>query len=408
MLKFISIPENINPEGFGRLYRERYMYILHKIQQETFNQNANHSDFICLNAQILKQLLGNKYKTLLTDLVTDEIIEINHSYLAGERSKGFRLTERYRTGFKNIPMTESKLNRKIHVFGDTLQAMERKELKWLEPSLSKLEFDYNGAIQYLNANYSQYEYSPETCQVEKNDKYFSRLDAINKFNENPSRLLTNNNLSKRVFTTVAMLPRDIRHFVTIAGHKAVNVDVSNSQPFHFLPFLNDYCLKYSNEGIKPDVKKFNTLVLNNKLYSEVINDLGYTGDKVSFKVDFFKHIFYSNHRAYYKHYARDYFMTEFPTVYKAINYNKEHLNGHYTKPNERFKNFPIALQIEERKNVVDNIVKALVSQYPNECFIPIHDSIFCAEHNANLVSEQMKQVFVNQYGNYPAIKTEYV
>lgn len=384
------------------------MYVLHKILEETHNQNANPDDFICLNAQILKRLLGNQYKTLLNDLVSDEIIEINHSYLVGEHSKGFRLTERYRTGFKCIPMTESKLNKKIHVFGDTLKAMERKELLWLEPSLQKLEFDYNGAIQYLNANYSQYEYDPETCQMEKNQKYFTRLDAIEKFRENPTRLLSNNNLSKRVFTNLAMLPKDIRHFVTIAGHKAVNVDVSNSQPFHFIPLLNDYCLKYSNEGIKSDVKKYKNLVLSGQLYNFMINDLSYTSDRDNFKVDFFKHVWYSNHRAYYKHYARDYFKTEFPTVYKAINYSKEHLNGHYDKPNERFKNFPTALQIEERKNVVDNIVKTLVNQYPNECFIPIHDSVFCAEHNAKLVTEQMKQVFTNQYGNYPVIKAEYV
>lgn len=397
----IKIPLNVNPEWFNARFRDRYCYLIHKIQEEIF---FNKKEYIKLDAVILKKLCGNKYREMLNELHSQGLIVCRDTgtTLQKRNRKGnliksenkvfeYSLSDLTRKqGLKQHTLTDNKLKGKLSVYRDTYIS----NLSWLKPSLDKIVIDRTRAIDFVYRNYA---FTPPEKLNEKREK---RIRYIDKIANNPANLLKQDKAG-RVYSNVVCMAKDIRQFITVNGKELISIDISCSQLFHFIPLLLDYS---GRQGIAPDVKLFNDLVLQSRIYEYLIEACNFKGSRGAFKDKFFSNIWYCSNEQPIKSPVRTAFKELFPTVWRAIRHYKENLTGYSL---DTFKNFPIHLQKLESENIIDGILKDLTTSYPDKVFIPIHDCIMTTPENEKLVFETMQNYFSNKYGMIPTMKVEF-
>jgi len=198
--------------------------------------------------------------------------------------------------------------------------------------------------------------------------------------------------SKRVFTNITSIPKELRSCLYINDEDLVECDISNSQPLLFNKFLlENYNFDEDLFNDKyDDIKLYIDLTEKGLLYDYLMNEWGLTNRK-EFKKDFFASIFYckinSNH---HKIYSKK-FNSLFPNVMALILKMKE---GHYN-------NLSIQLQNLE----ADIIIKGVSTQLFNENInhYTIHDGIMCYKNDAEYISLLIKEK-MSLYSLYPIIK----
>lgn len=353
--------------------------------------------YVNISHLILKtDLFGFNYKKVINELAIKGIIE---KKISGKKFKhnitAYRLAERYRNSkFKWVEIKDLKLKRKLKVFQQTNEA----KLDYLIPSLSRLNIDATGCYDYLNSKYDPIA-----------NRYKARVHAIHNLINDPTAI-TDDNKPKRVYNRLGMLPKDLRQFVTIHNEKLWQLDISSSQLFHFIPLLDDFLRSdfvntdiYGNETDTTDIEHFRSLVIGNQFYTYVMQGINYKGTKNDFKHKKFFKFWYgskpSNNR------MTRFLMSEFPTITKAIQFYKNNLTGYYSG-SQNYKNFPIALQIAERENVVDVISKELYNENPEMTIIPNQDAIYTTEQSKEIVYNKMISTFTNKYAISPNITIE--
>jgi hypothetical protein len=356
---------------------------------------------VYFNSALSKKLLGNNYGMIFRELNKMEIIETRDT---GQRYMGYpvykyRLSEYYRgQEMQWLDLEDIKLKRKIKSYYDTHTA----HLQWLKKSLNSLTIDKIGATLFINCRYTK-----------GTEQYRRRELAIEMIANNPLAILTDNNSSGRVFTSYSCIPRDIRTFCRVNGKPLESMDLSCSQLYHFLPMVNEYVKHHGleteniyGEGINyNDVEFFTEIVCGTQdSYSFFMSNSGYEGCRNDFKDTFFSNVWYcSNHKTVISP-IRQYFDATFPTITKALDFSKSNIFQPYEEPQDRFKNFPIYLQAIERLNVVDNLTRGLIRDYPNSTFIPVHDGIDFSNGMKDITLERTSNLYKTKYGLLPRIK----
>lgn len=400
----LVIPENIKVDWFPSIYSMRYCYIIHKILQEQYFQKVSNETYVNLNSVILKAYIGVKYTELIRELVKQGIIETDGLAIQGYKSKGYRLTERYRGArVKWIELTDQKLKARLKVFLDTSRIMS--ELEWLQKPLKDLSMDDKRATEFINDTYSG-----------EVNKYNSRDIAIHNTKENPLNPFLQDNKGGRVYTSLSLMPKDLRPFCSVKGEPLVSIDISCSQPYHFIALAKTFTREnvnpeytYTNvygEEAENDLELYEYLACNNELYDYFIERMNFTGTKREFKDLFFAQVWYCDNPKNYHNEMQMFMDSEFPTISKALKHYKKNTQGFYTDSGDKFKNFPILLQHIEKNNVVDKIAKSLITNNPAIFIATIHDAIITTQGNESKVLNEMNKVFYNQYQNTPTIKTE--
>ncbi len=290
-----GIPENIKPEMFSNIYRERCIYFIHKINALQYVNELNANEYVPISHSILNHnLFGGNYRKIIRELILRGVIErkkignASFDYKKSNEISGYRLTEKYRYQYLQwIEIKDLKLKKKIKVYQQTQSA----RVSMFESSLRKLEFDYDRALKYVNK-----EYQHGTNQHKR------RINIIEAIRKDKLYCLTDNNKPERVYSTFTILPKDLRQFYK---NDLVQLDISSSQLFHFIPDLLDYkekyinpettlTDKYGNEITGNDTDLFIELVTNGTFFTTVMNAIGFTGTKRDFKTKFFAEYWYCN------------------------------------------------------------------------------------------------------------------
>lgn len=401
----LGIPENINPAMFTKTYRDRCLYFIHKVSALQYvNENLNGGDFVILSHSILNtDLFGGNYRKVIRELLLRGIIEkriagyASFNYGRTNEVMSYRLTEKYRYKYLQwIEVKDLKLKKKLQVYRQTLSARESMFIN----SLNKLEFDFDRAIQYVNSNY---EYN--------SNQHKRRIALIKHLRNDKLFCLTDNNKPQRLYTSFSIMPKDLRQFFK---NDLQQFDLSSSQLYHFIPDLIKYrdrtvngnhtqTDKYHNEITGGDVEIFIELISSGEFFNYAMKSMNFKGTKREFKNKFFAEFWYCdlNHMVSP---LRNFLECNFPTVSNAIKYYKQSLTFPYEKKAERFKNFPIRMQILERENIVDDICSKLIKENPEMVIIPNQDAIYCDSKHGDYVYNLMMNTLTEKINHKPYIK----
>jgi stress-induced morphogen len=391
------IPSNLS------LYTERhsnkYYYILTQLYYgRIFNKRIEHDSFICLSAKILHDILGCNYKKYLQFLLDNGIIETDNQYIIGQKSKGYRLTEKYRhRKFEQVLITDKSIIENVAMFrAEQENKIKLNQHRYIYDCLQQIKIDAEGAKNYIEQNiYNNEEYS----------SYNISVDLI----ESKSFFFTVDSTAGRIHNNITNLSRNLRPFLRYNNEKLVEIDIANSQPFIFNILINSYdtysnnykrCI-YDTANIpsyvsnkKTDILIYRDCTSSGKFYEYLMDNLEIYEDRSLFKIRFFKKVFYSKENPYYISEERKRFTELFPNVSQIISYYKK----------DDYRNLAISLQKAEAEIMINKVVSKLAA---NGIYaLTIHDSILTIPDKSEIAKEIILKEFKNHYGLVPTIKTK--
>lgn len=243
----IYIPENLdifelthnNPPSFKPYKLDKLCYILHLINAiPLMDKNIQGEDFVPINAKKLQDKIQN-YKKYLNYLESDlQIIESDNHYVVGEKSKGFRFIEQYRTPVKSMQVEDFTFRNKLKAHKNRkIESVKHLGFltKWFN---DKLRIDYD----YIN------EFLVEEHNLKIKDKALWDYDRVRKKYKHPTNQMVHAQMSAqrlkwqdynlmlddnvyRFHTNLTNMPSRIRNGVTYDGQKLISLDIKNSQPY---------------------------------------------------------------------------------------------------------------------------------------------------------------------------------
>lgn len=387
----IIIPDNLqlddliiknHPEFYAHLDKLYFIvsYIFFKSYSDRrfkklsdLSKRAKRKLFVPINAEYLQRICGaNYYKNILSLLLSEEILETDNYYIPKQKSKAYRITERflYNKG-KSYTIKDKKMIKRIkekekEVFTD-LSEVNKQIFEMIK---SRFTFDLDSAFKVstqqkktkiINDKTFDYTYN-QLIQLQNNNFYFSTSNKTN-----------------RVFHNYSNLKKDLRNFIThISGDRLIEIDIANSQPF----FLG--CIISQLEQ-KEDTMKFIEIVQNGKFYDYLRDNLSSDLRKEDILTMLYCPTYWN-----LKH--KDRFTELFPTVSKIITQIK----------GTDYKNLAIQLQSREATMILRIIAPKLLDEKID--FIPIHDSFLVRENDLQIVKSIINKCFYDKYKIVPTLK----
>ncbi|PNQ72793.1 hypothetical protein C1T31_09795 [Hanstruepera neustonica] len=230
-----------NPPCFKKykFKRDMALYIINLINAlPLFNKDLMFEGFVPLNSKLLQDKIAN-YKEYLNYLEHElKIIECDNQYIPGFKSKGYRLTEQYRTEIKSQSVVDFTFGRKLK-FERNKRAASVAHLeyltKWFNP---KLEIDLDFVNAFLREEYQLKRYNQALWDYDRNRKKFkepmmqfnhAKISA-EKIDRQDYYLLHDENVY-RFHSNLTNMRSIIRNAVTYDGQKLISIDIKNSQPY---------------------------------------------------------------------------------------------------------------------------------------------------------------------------------
>lgn len=392
--------------------------------------------FVPLNAKRLQGHIHN-YKDYIRYLMDTGVLESDRQFFVGEKSIGYRFTEKYRIINKEVQVDKSMYNHKY-------KKSTRVDSKCLYPILAKyfnedLIIDVQAAEEFIKKKYRM-----DTIAGNKNTylKYNAAMLNIRNI-EDHQYYFKVDETSGRLHTNLTNLPKMIRNFITYQGIPLVSVDISNSQPllstllldrkffeknrlasqnlfniynifpqlpsshptlYNSLPtimlvFGEDFLRKQGNQ----DITKYCQKASEGKLYEYMEEEIFKANGK-RFKdrreiKDMIFSVLYSGNRfiGQPKAESKRLFRNLFPTVYEVFR---------LIKRNDKTL-LPVLLQSIEAKLVLNNISKRFCKEQPGVPIFTIHDSIVCPIGYEFFVKKIMEEETLRHVGILPLLKFEF-
>ncbi len=468
-LKTGRIPENVNIDElvdnnlngknkkFRKFVKDGMVYFLSLLCiDEEYPEHMVENGFIILNDKILQDVIGKGGKTSRTATIKN-ILEENKiieklSYKKGEKSYGFRLSEKYNTGYYVNVEFSTRIANLLNVINsnDTNETLakdssfynENKEYPHLvnQFDIHVFTVDDNLLRTFLMAlvdkstdffgskKYSNYSFLSLFSFIGKSLKLLNRLEESN-INFNSSE---NNH---RFYNGLTNLPKVLRQFLFINGKEIGEVDMSACQVYIFASILNpQFCaadsgLEYHINNIYPklmtffknlDMINFSRISGNNHyLLGEYVND----NDKK--EIERFSDFDFAN-KDFYSSLAEDILKKETGlgeidddviklnrnSVKKSIMnilFNQNEIHREADRVNRGFgenyhqvdnfitlfhklytsRDFAILLQRCEAFIVLENATFNIIRKHPTVPIFTIHDCIITTMDNIELVEREM-------------------
>lgn len=430
-----------HPDNFkyliGIIVRQKVLY-------KKNNEGNEVSEYIPLNSTILQARMRN-YHHHLRYLIENGVLETDGIYIPGEKSRGFKLAEKYECQeYVREELTYFPLIRKNPEDLSKKRKLEREYgylTRWFNQGL---QIDRQGAENYLKELLAIEE---EKGDSKAQKKYQMRRISIDKIYHGDFDY-TVDDTGKRFHSNLTNLKSSLRNFITYSGETLCSIDVKNSQPFistilfnpdfykkengklnlytlspnyysecvSFLPeilsilspFSSPIMLVKSDETqASSDLELYCTLVDKGRLYpyiSERYEER--TGVKLNpnvpeekkmlkdaiFLTFFSKNSFYNQGDATMKRF----FDELFPTVYRIFSLIKE----------GRHQRLSIILQLVESQIVLRRVAKSISKSNPKLPIYTIHDSVVTLASHKEMVREVVKQEFHTAIGLEPSLSVE--
>lgn len=282
---------------YRKFIKEGMVYLLSLLCiDEEYPEHMVENGFVYLNDKLLQEVIGkggdtSRTKTIRTILEKNKIIDIL-PYVKKKKSYGFRLAEKYNTGYYINEELSERITNVLNEInsGDTPEAITKdfivyngnKEYPHLVNQFNVNNFSVNhnllrsfllavvdnSIVNFSNSKYSDYSYLSLFSYIGRLLKLIDKLEKKD-INFNASE---NNH---RFYNGLTNLPKVLRQFIFINGKEIGEVDMSACQVYIFASLLNtDFCnieneSEYNIRNIFPELndtfERLTVLNLSNKV-----------------------------------------------------------------------------------------------------------------------------------------------
>ena len=229
----IIIPENLDLIAITALNKPDFKFNIEVFQYLISlltwipNQNREYTDqkFIPLNSSIL-QKNGIRDFPLYRDYLEEAGIWHWQPYKPGEKSRAFRLNEKYQTTVRisTPPNTKFWLRIKRNEANVARASNRHKHLtKWFNEHFT---IDADKAEVFAQRKYIEEVAHGDPAAV---NRYNSNMLAIANIKDKSYRLTSDSR--GRFYSPLTNVSTDLRQFISYNGERLTNIDIVNSQPF---------------------------------------------------------------------------------------------------------------------------------------------------------------------------------
>jgi hypothetical protein len=432
-----------HPPMFEKFCKDHLMYILGLINliPSTNKDLKLRNDFVPINSRYLQRIVPN-YKKYLDYLLANGVLLTDNWYLKGEKSKGYKFTQKYSNDLLcEVKLNSSSLRKRIAKHSKIPLSQKIKYqhlLKWYTGDLS---IDWQSAFEYIMSDYhaKTNKFKFHVWKSSKHTKsplrqFSSAHVSIEKIRNGDFSLSIDDNVH-RLHSTLSNMRSDLRQFLSFSNSCLASVDIANCQPylsllllkssfwsskevFNVLTVVKSYKEIFNNISLydsfvmlckraesltDSDVHRFQELVLKGQLYDYMATVIG---TKLGFEINnrkrikelMFQVLFTDNRFIGQEDAApKREFRKLFPTVYQLFSLIKQHEKA----------NLPKLLQRIESHLVLQIITKRISKERSNLPIFTLHDSIITTIGNELYVKTVMQEELTKVAGYAPALKVEY-
>jgi len=342
--------------------------IVHSLMLKYYFKQENK---FAINAQVLKEKYGFKYKLYIDWLIENEILCLHRNYKAGFTSRIYRLdTKVFRSEIKRFNNTDKFLLKKfkkrvfdtINPIEETKSTIDIEVRQKLISDLFSVTIDVERSIFYL-----------DLLKNEDRDNYNRNIYSIESINS--KHLFYHFDNYGRLHTNFTILKSFIRkNCLEIDGESTGEIDIKNSQPLFLWKLIHQHDLLWVD---KEEVNFFKNLTLSGNFY-EYWGKILEEKNRKLVKQMTYKVLFGLNR---HNSKADISFSQIFPTIHKFIKFYKKECGGYKVLAHD--------LQKAESNLIFNNIIKKINLIYPDIKLITIHDSIIYQKKWHN----EVKQIF---------------
>ena len=328
--------------------------IVHTLMLKYYFKQENK---FAINAQVLKEKYGFKYKLYIDWLIETGILSLSKNYKAGFTSRIYQLDPTiFRGEIKRFNNCDKFLLKKfkkrvfetIDPIEETKSTIDIEVRQKLISDLFSVTIDAQRSIFYL-----------DLLKNEDRDNYNRNIYSIESINS--KHLFYHFDNYGRLHTNFTILKSFIRkNCLEIDGEPTMEIDIKNSQPLFLWKLINQHDLLWID---RDELDFFKNLTLNGNFYEYWGKILDQKSRKLVKQMTY-KVLFGLN-----RHNSRAdiSFCQVFPTIHKFIKFYKKECGGYKVLSHD--------LQKAESNLVFNNIIKKINLIYPHIKLVTVHDSI---------------------------------
>jgi hypothetical protein len=366
---------------FQKDFKSHLLYIIFHIRTYPFkHRKYEDGDYIPIKLEYMRNLISSHYASKFLKLMVEEgVLDCDDVYEIGIKSKGYRLTHKYRKGnFYLQEMQDIELSNKIkNKLGEiTDEILSRKDAySYVTKCMQLLDMDYNKANSVL-----------KTLPINLRKKSKMMIDIFE------TKFATIDKTANRLHNNLTNLSTSLRNTLSIKNKQLVQCDLKNCQPLLFRVYLNKY-----PHIPREELDKYLDVVCNigfyeffaEKLYIKLTEK-----NRIAFKKKIFGGVLFDRNRKNLSKYEKV-FQKEFPIIFYCMRDMKS----------DNYKDIPISLQKLESQYIF-HCVDKLSKENEGIELLTIHDSIVTTEGNERLVYDLMITEFQKMFSITPKIKIE--
>jgi len=249
---YLADNEKLKTEGANLFYdKDRLLYVISLISIIPAHNKNNifEDDYVPINSTLIRDKILKDYKNYLDYLVDTGIIECDNQFIKNEKSFGYRFTETYADSPLKIIPYKGHINKESEpipqkLINDSGAEIENPLLSypylkyWYEQK--ELNVDIDRALKFAT-DYTEKKIKDGyyTWKKRKSDKRTRIHPKTQKrsIQFNLYSLFTYNYNAKidtnvhRLHSVITNMESIYRNFITFRGHRLVNIDIKNSQPY---------------------------------------------------------------------------------------------------------------------------------------------------------------------------------
>lgn len=351
-------------------------FIIDLIHSLLFKYYMKGENEFTLNAEILKKRYTKLYNTYINYLVKNNYISLISEYYKGKRSRVYSL---------NVKILNQKINRYLNK--DTILIKKNKS------NLLDIAYDENNLIKrevkekLINDLYNV------DIELDKVIFYLDNIadDDLNIYNKNMyssecikhGSIFYHFDIYGRMHTNFTTLKSFIRkNCLLIDGEETTEFDISNSQPLFLSKLIVDSKSKWVD---KDELEFFKQITISGNYYKYLQNRFNIKDKKLVKKLTY--KVLFGINKLRNEH--DKIFNQCFPTIYNFIKlYKKEH-GDHKVLSHD--------LQKAESNFIFNNLIKSIMSIYPEIKIVTVHDSIMIKSKYKDIIEPIFKQKLAEEF-----------
>lgn len=367
-----------------------YLYIVSNIRmRHLLDRRFLKDDYVPVNMQLLESLISKQEAPkVIKALLSANILETDNIVYRGNKSRGFRLTERFQTAkwslteIKDLKLAEKltkkqdELKNEINKFGKGYQIVNY----WL----GELEVNVRNAKRYIG--------KLEGLTEKEEETYLKSIEMIDKkqfFRSVDSK-------AKRFHSNLTNISTPLRQFLSVNGQELWGTDLTSSQPV-FMAILMQNIPTVDKE----ELQRFTDCVVSGQFYeylAEQANldlDLNDFKTRKHFKQQVFGGCLFDRNRKKLSKWELV-FQISFPTILEAVREIKKTDYNSFAIMLQKAEASFFFMAVEECDRVIGK-GKAV--------FLTIHDSIVSTKEYIDIIQQVLEELFLKLYNIKPQLKT---